>query len=80
MHFGNSAGNIGGSAVRRSVGHDSTDAMSKLAALLPNYMHIVQTWSEKCVVSSPAVHPTDQDGLTLVCKESAKATIYQRFR
>ena len=49
MHFGNSAGNLGGSAVRRSVGHDSAAAMSKLVALLPNYMHIVQTWSEKGV-------------------------------
>ena len=49
MHFGNSAGNFGGSAVRRPVGHDSAAAMSKLVALLPNYMQIVQNWSEKGV-------------------------------
>ena len=49
MHFGNSAGNFGGSAVRRSVGHDSAAAMSKLVALLPNCMQIVQNWSEKGV-------------------------------
>ena len=52
MHFGNSAGNFGGSAVRRPVGHDSAAAMSKLVALLPNYMQIVQNWSEKGVVCS----------------------------
>ena len=49
MHFGNSAGNFGGSAVRRPVGHDSAAAMSKLVALLQNYMQIVQNWSEKDV-------------------------------
>ena len=49
MHFGNSAGNFGGSAVRRPVGHDSAAAMSKLVALLPNYMQIVQNWSKKGV-------------------------------
>ena len=49
MHFGNSAGNFGGSAVRRPVGHDSAAAMSKLVALLLNYMQIVQNWSEKGV-------------------------------
>ena len=49
MHFGNSASNFGGSAVRRPVGHDSAAAMSKLVALLPNYMQIVQNWSEKGV-------------------------------
>ena len=49
MHFGNSAGNFGGSAVRRPVGHDSAAAMSKLVALLPNYMQIIQNWSEKGV-------------------------------
>ena len=49
MHFGNSAGNFGGTAVRRPVGHDSAAAMSKLVALLPNYMQIVQNWSEKGV-------------------------------
>ena len=49
MHFGNSAGNFGGSAVRQPVGHDSAAAMSKLVALLPNYMEIVQNWSEKGV-------------------------------
>ena len=56
MHFGNSAGNFGGSAVRRPVGHGSAAAMSKLVALLPNYIQIVQNWSEKGVValSSPA--------------------------
>ena len=50
MHFGNSAGNFGGSAVRRQVGHDSAAAMSKLVALLPNCMQIVQNWSEKGVM------------------------------
>ena len=49
MHFGNSAGNFGGSALRRPVGHDSAAAMSKLVALLPNCMQIVQNWSEKGV-------------------------------
>ena len=49
MHFGNSAGNFGGLAVRWPVGHDSAAAMSKLVALLPNYMQIVQNWSEKGV-------------------------------
>ena len=29
MHFGNSAGNFGGSAVRQPVGHDSAAAMSR---------------------------------------------------
>ena len=52
MHFGNSAGNFGGSAVRRPVGHGSAAAMSKLVALLPNYMQIVQNWSEKGVLSA----------------------------
>ena len=36
MHFENSAGNFGGSAVRRPFGHDSAVEMSKLVALLPN--------------------------------------------
>ena len=49
MHFGNSAGNFGGSAVLRPVGHDSAAAMPKLVALLPNYMQIVQNWSKKGV-------------------------------
>ena len=49
MHFGKSAGNFGGSAVRRPVVHDSAAAMSELVALLPNYMQIVQNWSEKGV-------------------------------
>ena len=48
-HFGKSAGNFGGSAVRRPVGHDLAVAMSKLVALLPNYMQIVQNWLEKGV-------------------------------
>ena len=56
MHFGNSAGNFGGSAVRRPVGHDSAAAMSKLVALLPNYMQIVQNWSEKGVYDVPSLH------------------------
>ena len=51
MHFGNSVGDFGGSAVRRPVGHDSAAAMSKLVALLPNYIQIVQNWSEKGVNS-----------------------------
>ena len=50
MHFGNSAGNFVGSAVRRPVGHDSAAAMSKLVAILPNYMQIVQNWSENGVL------------------------------
>ena len=50
MHFGNSAGNFGVSSVRRPVGYDSAAAMSKLAALLPKCMQIVQNWSEKGVV------------------------------
>ena len=49
MHFGNSAGNFGVSSVRRPVGYDSAAAMSKLAALLPKCMQIVQNWSEKGV-------------------------------
>ena len=49
MHFGNSAGNFGGSAVRRSFGHDSAAVMSKLIALLLNAMQIVHSWSEKGV-------------------------------
>ena len=50
MHLENSAGNIGGSAVQRPVGHDSAAEMSKLVALLPNDMQIVQNWSRKGVV------------------------------
>ena len=50
MHFGKSAGNFGGSDIRRPVGHDSAAAMSKLVALLPNFMQIVQKWSEKGVL------------------------------
>ena len=49
MHFENSADYFGGSAVRRPVGYDSVVAMSKLVALLPNYMQIVQNWSGKGV-------------------------------
>ena len=50
MHFGNSAGSFGGSAVRRPVGHDSAAAMSRFVALLPNYMQIVQKLvGKKCV-------------------------------
>ena len=55
MHYGNGAGNFGVSAVRRPVGHDSAAAMSKLVALLPNYMQIVQNWSEKGVVKRDAI-------------------------
>ena len=62
MHFGNSAGNFGGSAVRRPVGHDSAAAMSKLVALLPNYMHIVQNGSEKGVYSLAPVTLSDLAG------------------
>ena len=51
MYFGNSAGKFVGSAVRRPVGHDSAAAMSKLVAILPNYMQIVQNWSQKGVFS-----------------------------
>ena len=49
MRFGNSAGNFGGSAFRRSFGHDSVAGLSKLVALLPNSMQIVHNWSEKGV-------------------------------
>ena len=53
MHFGKSAGNFGGSVVQRPVGHDSAAAMSKLVALLPNYVQIVPNWSEKrCTICS----------------------------
>ena len=56
MQFGNSAGNFGGSAVRQPLGHNSAAAMLKLVALQPNYMQIVQNWSEKDVVTvGPAV-------------------------
>ena len=44
MHFGNSAGNFGGLTVRRAV---LAAAMSKLVALLPNYMQIGENWLEK---------------------------------
>ena len=54
MHFGNSAGNFGGTVVRRSFGHDSAAGMSKLVALLPNSMQTVQNWSEKGVPLSIA--------------------------
>ena len=47
--FGNSAGDFGGSAVRRPFGHDSAVGLQKLVALLPNSMLIVQNWSEKGV-------------------------------
>ena len=57
MHFGNSAGNFDGSAVRRPVGHASAAAMSKLVALLPNYMQIVPNWSEKGVYMALRVSP-----------------------
>ena len=66
MHFGNSAGNFGGSAVRRPVGHDSAAAMTKLVALLPNYMQIVQNWSEKGVYRYTNVY------------EMCSGTCYQR--
>ena len=56
MHFGNSAGNFGESALRRPVGHDSAVAMSKLVALLSNYMQIVQNWSEKGVFHANQQH------------------------
>ena len=46
-----SAGNLGGSAVRRLVGHGSAATTSKLVALLPNYVQIVQNWLEKDVVN-----------------------------
>ena len=62
MHFGNSAGNFGGSAVRRPVGHDSAAAMSKLVALLPNSVQIVQNWSEKGVLT--IVHPKSPEDIS----------------
>ena len=49
MQFGNSAGNCGGSAFQRPSGHDSACGLSKLVALLPNFMQIVHNWSEKGV-------------------------------
>ena len=52
MHSGISAGNFGGSVVRRPVGHDSAAAMPKLVAILPNYVQIVQNWSEKGVLQT----------------------------
>ena len=51
IHFGNGAGNFGRSSVRRPVGHDSAAAMSKLVALIPNYMQIVQNCSEKGIIT-----------------------------
>ena len=45
-----SADNFGGSAFRRPFGHDSTCGLSKLVALLPNFMQIVHNWSEKGVM------------------------------
>ena len=47
MQFRKSAGNFGGSAFRRPLGHDSAGGLSKLFALLPNYMPIIHNWSEK---------------------------------
>ena len=58
MQFGNSAVNFDGSAFRRPFGHDSACGLSKLVALLPNYMQIVHIWSEKrciCTVSCVSV-------------------------
>ena len=49
MQLGNSAGNFGGSAFRRPFGHDSAAGLSKLVALFPNSMQIVNNWSEKGV-------------------------------
>ena len=49
MHFGNSQGNFGGSAVWWPVRRDLAAAMPKLVALLLNYMEIVQNWLEKGV-------------------------------
>ena len=49
MQFGKSAGNFGGSAFRRSFGHDSACGLPKLVALLPNSTQIVHNWSEKGV-------------------------------
>ena len=45
-----SAGNFGGSAFRRPFGHDSACGLSKLVALLPNFMQIVHIWSEEGVM------------------------------
>ena len=60
MQFGNSAGNFGGSAFQRPVGHDSACVLSKLVALLPNSMQIVHNWSEKGVCTIPArLHQVD---------------------
>ena len=66
MDIGNSAGNFGGSAVRRPVGHDSAAAMSKFVALLPNYMQIVQNWSGKCVYLTTQFRYLITSCLTLV--------------
>ena len=60
MHFGNSAGNFGGSAIRRPARHDTAAAMSKLVSLLPNYMQIVQNWSEKGVLTYNQRWKTDR--------------------
>ena len=50
MQFGNSAGNFGGSAFRRTFGHHSACGLSNLVVLLPNSMQIVHNWSEKGVL------------------------------
>ena len=52
MHFGNSGGNFDVSAVQRPFEHDSAAGMSKLVALLPNFMQVkvVHNWSDNDVV------------------------------
>ena len=55
MQFGNIAGNFGGLAFRRPFGHDSACRLSKLVALLPDFMHIVHNWSDKDLYNSMAL-------------------------
>ena len=71
MQFGNSAGNFGGSALRRMFGHDSACGLSNLVALLPNSMQIVHNWSEK------GVEPRSQEHIGL---EPFKRTTLSRAR
>ena len=71
MQFGNSAGNFGGLALRRTFGNDSACGLSNLVALLPNSMQIVHNWSEK------GVEPRSQEHISL---EPFKRTTLTRAR
>ena len=65
MQFENSAGNFGGSAFRRPVGHDSVCGLSKLVALLPKYMQIVYNWSGKGVYGTDGRHEKLFNGIVV---------------